>query len=329
MRGGPLQGLVFFGNGPRGSSCLQAVLDAGYRVQLAVSHPTDRALWEGSFAQSARAAGLPLVQPAEPNDEAFLRLLGEMNPDVRVLAGYGKILRPPVIAVPRRLCINLHGGRLPGYRGSSPMNWALINGEKEFGLSVIQVDAGVDTGDVLIERVFPISPGDTIADLHRVANEEFPGMLLEAMRGVEAGTLRPRPQGSAGASYYPLRFPEDGFVLWDAMTAGEVHDRIRALTDPAPGAFTYYGSTRVRLLASAAPDVDFRGEPGRIYRVSPSKGVLVCASDKCLWLTRAVLPDGSDLSGAARRYATMATIRGFILASLSGPPPAGPPQATG
>lgn len=307
--------LVFFGNGQRGVSCLRAVLADGFKIDLAVSHPTDAKAWPGSFAEAARAAGLPLLQPEDPNDPAFVARLREFAPDVTVLGGYGKILKAPIIAVAARMTVNLHGGRLPKYRGSSPMNWALINGEREFGISIIKVDAGVDTGDLLLERVFPIDPAHTIADLHHRANAEFPDMLLEVLRGFAAGSLVPRKQAGTG-SYYPLRFSEDGFILWDMLTAEQVHNRIRALTEPYPCAFTYYRGRKVRLLASALPEEDFFGEPGRIYRISPTRGALVCASDKCLWLSRAVFEDGSALQAAAERYAQLATVRDFVLSSL-------------
>jgi methionyl-tRNA formyltransferase len=234
---------------------------------------------------------------------------------VVVLGGYGKILKGPIIATAKDMFVNLHGGRLPKYRGSSPMNWSLINGEKEFGLSIIKVDTGVDTGDLLLERVFPIDPSHSIADLHHRANHEFPLMLVEVLRGLRAGSLAPRKQ-PPGGSYWPLRFSEDGFILWDTLTAEQVHNRIRALTEPYPCAFSYYEGRKVRLLVSSLPEEDFFGEPGRIYRVSPKKGVLVCAADKCLWLSRAVFEDGKELAASAERYAKLATVRGSILSSL-------------
>ncbi|MEO6096894.1 MAG: methionyl-tRNA formyltransferase [Fibrobacteria bacterium] len=255
------------------------------------------------------------MQPENPNDPDFIARIREAAPDLVVLGGYGKILKGPILQVPRLMCINLHGGRLPKYRGSSPLNWALINGDKEFGISIIKVDTGVDTGDLLLERLFPIAAGDTIADLHHTVNARFPPLLVEALRGVRDGTLAPRKQPSGG-SYYPLRFSEDGFVLWDMLTAEQAHNRIRALTEPYPCAFSHYGGRKVKLLASELPEEDFHGEPGRIYRIS-KKGVLVCASDKCLWLTRAEFEDGTGLSAAAERYAKLDTVRDFILTSIA------------
>lgn len=297
------------------------MLAEGFRIDLAVAHPTDAKSWEGSFAQAASDAGLPLLQPDDPNDPAFIERLRGYRPDLAILGGYGKILKGPVIAVPRMMFINLHGGRLPAYRGSSPLNWALINGDREFGISIIKVDTGVDTGDLILERTFPIEPSHTIADLHATVNAAFPGMLVEALRGLRDGTLAPRPQ-PAGGAYYPLRFAEDGFILWDQLTAEQAHNRIRALTEPYPCAFTHYRGRKVKLLASRPAESPFYGEPGRIYRVT-SKGALVCAADECLWITRAAFEDGSDFLAAAERYAALATVRGFILDSLT-PRAAGP-----
>jgi methionyl-tRNA formyltransferase len=259
-----------------------------------------------------------VLAPADPNAGDVEERLLRLEPEVLVLGGYGKILRRNILGVPKRLCINLHGGRVPAYRGSSPMNWALINGEQAFGLSVLAVDAGVDSGEVLLERSFAIAPGDTIRDLHAVANEHFPSMLVETLERLEAGTLLPRVQDEREAGYYPLRFPEDGFVAFDLFTAAQIHGRIRALTRPYPCAFTFYGERRVDLLASELVMPPFYGEPGRIYR-SSRRGLLVCASDRCLLLTEAALADtGEPLAGVAKRYESLATVRRALLERYQG-----------
>jgi methionyl-tRNA formyltransferase len=314
--------ILFAGHKTRGLTCLEAVRARGHDIVAVVGHPVGSG---GSTAESVaaagRALGVPVFEAEDINSVQTVRSLQALHPDVLVLAGYGPILRGPVIDIASRGCVNLHGGRLPQYRGSSPLNWALINGETEFAISIIRVDAGIDSGDVLLDRTFPIGPDDTIADLHRIANANFPDMLVEVLEGIGDGTAHGRKQDPREAAYYPLRFPDDGLILWDLATAPQAHNRIRALTDPYPGAFTFLGSRRVRVLRSKAAARTYHGEPGRVY-LKNEHGLLVCASDRCLWITRAVFEDdGADAIAHIARYQVFATVRGLALAGgLAAPP---------
>ena len=266
--------------------------------------------------EAAEQASIATISPEDPNDESVREQLASLNCDLFALAAYGKILKPPTIDIPRQMCINLHGGRLPEYRGSSPMNWSLINDESCFGLSIIKVDAGVDTGDVLLDKVFDISQTDTICDLHAIANEQFPLMLVEAVEQISNGTFRLRKQDEAKARYYPLRFPDDGLILWDVFTAKQIYDRIRALTEPYPCAFSFYKKAEFKLVSAQLCREDFFGEPGRVYRKSNGR-LLVCASDRCLWITDAKFKDsGASLYNSIGRYEKLATVRDSVAAGI-------------
>ena len=298
------------GNKRRGVAVLEALADAGHELVGVVAHPDgDRAV-----AEAATARGLPLHEPSEINEPSVVAALRALEPDVVVLAGYGSIVKQEFIDLAPRGCINLHAGKLPQYRGSSPLNWALINGEPDLTVSVIQVDSGVDSGDVLAERTFSVGGDETIADAHRYANAIFPELVLQVLAQIEAGTLRPRVQDDAEAAYYPLRFPDDGLLLWDTTTAAQAHDRIRALTRPYPGAFTFWQGHRLTILRSRPADRVVHGEPGRVYAVSGDE-LLVCASDRCLWLVDIEAEDGSQPQIA--RYDRLATARGLAVEGLS------------
>jgi methionyl-tRNA formyltransferase len=304
---------VLWANGNRGVRCLDGLVSAGYRPSLVVVHANRGSQWYASVEAEANKLMLPTVAPEDPNGAEHIERLRREDADVFVLAGYGPILRQAVLEIPSQLTINLHAGKLPEYRGSSPMNWALINGETSFTLSVIRVDPGVDTGDVLLDQTFPVSIDDTIVDLHRVANQQFPQLLLQVVEKIRAESLRPRKQDRTEARYLPLRFPDDGFVLWDLLTAEEIHNRIRALRPPYPGAFTFYNGRQVTLVSSKLRAFDYRGEPGRIYRKA-DEGLLVCARDRCLWIKEAVFTDDSvPLSEAVERYDKLATMQGAAL----------------
>jgi len=253
------------------------------------------------------------ISPEDPNDKEVRQYLQRFDSDLFVLAGYGKILRRQTIDIPKLMCLNLHGGKLPQCRGSSPINWSLINGASSFGLSIIKVGSGVDTGDVLLDHVFDISADNTICDLHDIANQQFPLMLLEAIEQIEKGTHQLRSQNDSSASYYPIRFPDDGLIFWDIFTAEQVHNRIRALTEPYPCAFTFYEGREVKLIASELYAQRFFGEAGRVYKKSSGR-LLVCASDRCLWINKAVFKDsGEPLYGLIKRYEKLATVKGTLL----------------
>lgn len=308
--------IVFAGNKERGVFCLEALRTRGHDVAMAIVHTSPRIPVPGSVKQTAIAFGIPVLDPEDVNAPDVLSILRGVAPDVIVLAGYGPIVGQEFIECARKGCINLHGGKLPEYRGSSPMNWALINGETEYAISVIMVDKGVDTGDVLAERRFPIAPDDTIADLQDNANSVFPGMLCEVLEQLDAGTIRRRKQDESSAAYYPLRFPDDGLILWDMLSAAEIHNRIRALTSPYPGAFAYMGDRKVKLLESKMPANPYFGTPGRIYRRGKD-GLLVCARDRCVRIRRALFEDdGRDALGSMVRYQKFLTVTDAAVESL-------------
>ncbi len=266
--------VVFWGNGNRGVSCLRSLHESVHDISLVVAHPgeTDDQ-WYASVSQTAREMGQTVIDPQDPNSLETQQLLDEQGVDVFIFAGYGKILREYISAIPRLMSVNLHGGKLPKYRGSSPLNWALINGEASFTLTVTKLEKGIDTGGIIAEKTFVIGINDTICDLHEIANREFPSMLLQALVEIEHGTCPLQLQDEAAASYYPMRFPDDGLILWDIFTAAEIHNRIRALTDPYPG--TLMGWTGWCQYAGST----CRKYPGTVRRVFVPALTCSCSPD--------------------------------------------------
>ncbi|MFC1883623.1 methionyl-tRNA formyltransferase [Thermodesulfobacteriota bacterium] len=300
--------IIFWIKGNRGVSCLKKVIENGYTIDLLVLQAQAGKQWYQQANKLAQEYNIKTAEPEEPNSPETEKFLEKSNPDLFVLAGYGKILRQNIIKIPKIMCINLHGGKLPEYRGSSPMNWVLIRGQQSFGISIIKVDAGVDTGDVLLDRSFPIDENSNIRDLHAKADESFPEMLVEVLNMLKDGSYKLRSQDNEKASYFPLRFPEDGLIFWDMFTAEEIHNRIRALTQPYPCAYSYFKGRKVKLLSSVLRSQDFFGEPGRVYLKKEGK-LLVCAKDKCLWIAEAVFEDtGDSIFGSISRYERFATV---------------------
>ncbi len=303
--------IILAGNKNRGISCLNA-LKTKHKIVGVIGNKKSKA--NNEFVDTAFNLGFNVYQPQDVNDSKFINEIKILEPDIIVLAGYGSIVKPVFISTAKFGCINLHGGKLPEYRGSSPMNWALINGEKNFTITIINVDKGVDTGDILLEKTFSIKENDSIIDLHAIANKHFPKMLLNVLELVKTGKLIPKIQEDKKSSYYPLRFPDDGIIFFDQLTAIEIHNRVKALTDPYPGVFTYYKKNKIKILKSKLTSRPIYGEPGRIYRLSNNAGILVCAKDRCLWLKEIKdVKSGKDYINNFKRYEKLSTMKDVII----------------
>lgn len=268
-----MNGVIVLLNGDRGLATLQAVSGAGHEVLCAVV-PKGNAIAD---AVRRSLPGVEIVEVQDANGASFVAELAVRQPEVLVVAGFSTILRQPVLGVARLGAINLHAGRLPQYRGGSPLNWQLLNREPFATCSVLKVDEGIDTGDVLTSTDLAIGPDDTIADLHERANVAFPAMVLDVLARYERGDTAGEEQDERLAGYWHQRNDADGHINWARMTADEVHAFVRALTTPYPGAFGFVEETKVRILATAIPDLRVHGTPGRVCFVQRNGPFVVCA----------------------------------------------------
>ena len=302
--------IVFWGGGGRAANCLKKLMLEGCRPEMVV---VDRSKDNSIVRAIAGQANIPILEPSDLGEQSFINDLKRVPADMYVLAGYGRILTEPLLSFPKWGAINLHAGKLPQFRGSSPLNWALIRGERSVTLSVIKVAPGVDSGDVLAEVDIPVSSQTTIHDLHEAANLLWPDLLFQVVQSFAAGDRTGRVQCAEDAAYYPLRFPGDGCIFWDVLTAEQVLNRIRALTRPYPGAFSFWKGHKISIWSAVETSVPHYGEPGRIYRVS-AKGAVVCASDKCIRIQEASFEDGRNALPSLERYSCMGTLREAALA---------------
>jgi len=278
-----LSTVVVFSYGDIGSAAIATLADVGAQI-LALVLPSNRVGPDVEIARAAaRAAGLPtLVQPPRERVEPLVEELRVLAPDVIVIWSYPMILPRSVIEVPRRGCVNVHGGLLPDYRGPHVMQWAIINGESETGVTLHYADAGIDTGPVIAGERVPIDPEDD-APAVRGKLQKAGSRLLRAWWPTIADGTAPRvPQDESRAKYYPLRTPEDGRIDWTAP-ATTIHNLVRALAAPWPGAFTRLGTEklvlrRVAVLAgeSASTRPGIVGSvDGRGARVGTGRGELL------------------------------------------------------
>jgi len=281
--------ILYLGHGVRGAHCLRALLAAKEPVAGVIGHAGTE---QSELAQLAAGAGLPYRAPKSPNEPAALAWIRSLGCRLAVMSGYAKIVKKAFLDGFPDGVINLHGGPLPSYRGGSPLNWQILRGEREIGISVVITEEGIDTGPVLARDAFPLDPDETIEQVVAKTLPRFERMLLGVLDAQRRGTLKPEPQPSAGARYFAKRLPEDGFIDWRAMTAQQVHDLVRALSGSYPGAFTFHRGRKVVIETTRRLDETIIAPPGRVL-ARRAEGVEVACADRALLVlaARDAMPD--------------------------------------
>ena len=236
--------LVFCGTPRFAVPTLEKLVAVGHSVPLVVSQP-DRPRGRGMelvaspVKESAIRLGIPVVQPAAiKNNDEFHAQLAALQPDAIVVVGYGRIIPQWMIDLPRLGNLNLHASLLPRYRGAAPIQWAIANGESMTGVTTMRIDAGLDTGDILMQREMPILPDDTAETLAPRLAAVGADLMVETLRGLEDGNVRPTPQDHSQATLAPILKKEDGRMDF-SRPARELFNRMRGFR-PWPGAFTTY-----------------------------------------------------------------------------------------
>jgi methionyl-tRNA formyltransferase len=226
---------------------------------------------------AAEERGIPVLQPHGIKTDEFLRSLAGLKPDLVCVAAYGKILPKAVLDLPRYGCINVHASLLPKYRGAAPVNWAIVRGEKVTGITIMQMDEGMDTGDILLAREMPIDSDDTGETLSEKLSHLGAELLLEAIAVLKKGDLHPLRQDGGAATYAPMLKKDDGRIDW-TKPAGEVRDLIRGML-PWPGAYTFLNGKLLKIYRASVSEGQGReGEvvhaPQGVLRVVTGQGAL-------------------------------------------------------
>ena len=272
--------LVFMGTPDFAVASLQALLDAGHEIAAVYTRmdtPKNRGmkLLPPPVKVLAQARGIPVFQPKNLRGEEIPAQLRALAPDAVIVAAYGRILPQAVLDIPRFGCINVHASLLPKYRGAAPINACILNGETESGVTIMQMDEGLDTGDMLLPASLPILPDDGFGSLHDRLAKLGGETLVRALELLERGELNAVPQPQAGASYAPMIRNEDCRLSFD-LPAGRVSCAIRAY-DPQPGAFAFLGENKMKLFgASVAQEAGGPGAPGKILAVDKNGVCVAC-----------------------------------------------------
>jgi methionyl-tRNA formyltransferase len=297
--------LVFCGTPAFAVPTLAALVDAGFRVPLVVTQP-DRPRARGmelaasAVKQEARRLGLPVIQPEKiKNNEQLRTQLAALQPDAIIVVGYGRIIPQWMIDLPRLGNINLHASLLPKYRGAAPIQWAIARGESLTGVTTMRIDAGLDTGDILLQEQVPIGPRDTTLTLGPRLAQIGAALMARTLQELAAGTVHGRPQDHSRATLAPILKKEDGRMDFE-RTAAEISDRLRGF-QPWPGAFTAFRGKTLNVWQ--ARPVERSVAPGELL-VAPESMIVGCAKATALEFLE-VQPEGK------KRMTTKAFISGY------------------
>lgn len=276
---------------------LQALHESRHQVDLVVTQPDrprgrGRKIMPSPVKEAAVRFGYDLLQPERVRTPTVHEIIRELKPDVLVVVAFGQILPLSLITIPCYQAINVHASLLPRYRGAAPIQWALIKGETETGVTTMAMDEGMDTGDILLSARVPIDPRENAASLHDTLAKEGANLLLETIEKLIMGKIDPRPQDSGEASYAPVLKKGDGRINWD-LPAKDIENFIRGVT-PWPGAFTFCDDRRLKIYRSKHTIKETEEAPGTVLvsfpdelLVATGKGSLLIeelqgASGKCM-----------------------------------------------
>ncbi|HTA31762.1 MAG TPA: methionyl-tRNA formyltransferase, partial [Candidatus Cybelea sp.] len=239
--------------------------------------------------------GKPVLQPARARDASFIDQLRALAPDLIVVAAYGQILPGALLEVPRFGCLNVHASLLPKYRGAAPIQWALLDGESETGVTIMKMDAGLDTGAMLSERATPIADADNAATLHDRLATLGADLLISTIPSFVEGKIQPRPQDESRATYARKITKEDGRLDW-TQPARVLWNKTRGLT-PWPGTFTHAESQLLKVWRASVA-ADRHGPPGEILCADKS-GLIIACGEQALRLEEVQREGGRRLDAPA------------------------------
>jgi methionyl-tRNA formyltransferase len=258
--------IVSFGFQTWGYRTLQALIELDHEVVLAVTHPASAQSYKAIFSESveefAREHRIPVHLTARVDAET-IDLVKRAEPDVIVVNSWYTRMPAALYDLPPHGTLNLHDSLLPKFAGFSPVLWALISGESEFGLTVHRMNDGLDTGDILVQRSLPIGSIDTGTESVLRGMDLIPGALAEALGALESGTAVWRPQNKAERTYFHKRSERDSLIDWN-WPAEDLGRFVRALSDPYPRAFSFYRGERIEVLEARVSEASYGGTAGRV-----------------------------------------------------------------
>ncbi len=281
--------IVFLGQAPFGADCLKALVEQGEEVVGAITVPDRPGKKPNPVKVYAEEKGIPLLQPTRLRNPEVYDWVKDLQPDLLVLAFVTDFVPVEVINLAKHGGINYHPSLLPKYRGGTAMNWAIINGEKETGVTIHYIDEGVDTGDIIIQEKVPIDPDDTVKSLY--FEKLYPlgvKMVPEAVRLIREGKASRVPQDESQASFQPVIKEKDVIIDWNRPTQ-KVYDLIRG-SNPVPGATTWYKGEKLKIWEGRPVEGAAGKSPGEVVALEDD-GFIIATADGAIKAERVQLPE--------------------------------------
>ena len=274
---------IFMGTPDFACPSLQKLIERNENIVAVITQP-DRPKGRGQrlmptpIKELAENTGIPVFQPPKVRDPDFVDIIRGLKPDIIIVVAFGQILPKALLDIPPHGCINVHASVLPRYRGAAPLNWCLINGETETGVTTMMMDVGLDTGDMLLAQKTPLDENEDIVSLHDRMATMGANLLAETLDRLCTGDLVPRPQNNADSCYAPMLKKEDGLINWHA-DARAIHNKVRGLA-VWPGAFTTINQQVLKIFRTRIGDGS--GEPGTVLHASKGIFEVACQTGSLL-----------------------------------------------
>ncbi|MGV7220829.1 MAG: methionyl-tRNA formyltransferase [Nitrospinales bacterium] len=277
--------IIFMGTPDFAVPTLEKIHQSPHELLAVITQPDKpkgrgRTLQPSPVKSFAIKAGIKVLQPAKASAPETVAEISAMAPDLIIVAAYGQILRENFLSIPKHFCMNLHSSILPKYRGAAPINWAIINGDSETGVTTMKMDKGLDTGDILLIDKTDIKETDDAQTLHDTLANIGASLTLETINQLEKNSLTFIPQDDLQSTYAHKLKKTDGLIDWhqDAKT---IRNRIRGL-EPWPGAYTFYNGSRMRICKAEIADSMAEDQPGHIVRLSDHGIEMGTASERLI-----------------------------------------------
>lgn len=310
--------IIFMGTPEFACPTLTTLIERKENIVAVVTQP-DRPKGRGQklmpppVKELALTHGIPVHQPLKVRDPAFFEVIRDLRPDLIVVIAFGQILPKALLDIPPHGCVNVHASLLPRYRGAAPLNWCLINGETETGVTTMLMDPGLDTGPMLLKRSTPIDENEDILSLHDRMAKMGAELLAETVDGLKEERLTPETQDDSTTCYAPLLKKEDGLIDWH-RDAGAIHNQVRGLA-VWPGAFTLLGGEPLKIYRTRT--AEGAGQPGTVLRAA--RGVIEVACREGSLLIEELQLAGKKRLDATSFLAGFTGLEGTVLGTTAGP----------
>lgn len=275
--------ILLFGNGERARVSLQRLVDEGETLVGVVTRDGGT---DNNLANAAIKLGIPVVRPKNVNDPKFLTELNKFHSDCNLSITYDQIIRSPLIELAPHGFVNFHPGKLPKYRGRSTINWAIINGESEIGITAHYIDGGIDTGDIILQKTLPIAFTDYYSDVSQKIEAAFPDLVTETLKMIEQGRVHRTPQSAGSGTYYCRRENGDEWLDWSESSLS-IYNKIRGIGEPGPGAQTIINDRFVVVWRACfeAKLPTYDATHGQVVNRIPGEGVHIKTGDSTLFVS--------------------------------------------